>query len=37
MKIYDSWKDYYSENKFEIKDLTPELAKSSSIFYVNNR
>ena len=24
-------------NKFEIKDLTPELAKSGSIFYVNNR
>jgi len=24
-------------NKAEIKDLTPELAKSKSIFYVNNR
>ncbi|HIP21717.1 MAG TPA: 30S ribosomal protein S2 [Candidatus Pacebacteria bacterium] len=24
-------------NKFEIKDLTPGLAKSGSIFYVNNR
>jgi small subunit ribosomal protein S2 len=24
-------------NKAEIKDLTPELAKSGSVFYVNNR
>ena len=24
-------------SKFEIKDLTPELAKSDKVFYVNNR